>query len=79
MWTKLAAWWNQLPHGVQAVLVGFGGGALGVLEPVVEQWAAGATVCSVAATACIKGYLLSAVKAGVVAVMGLYIKSSFHK
>lgn len=79
MWQKLVAQWDGLPHGMQAVIVGFGGGALGVLEPVIEQWAGGAAVCSVALGLCVKTYLLSAVKAGCVAVMGLYIKSSLHK
>ena len=78
IWQKLAAWWNGVPHLWQAVMVAFGGGALGVLEPVVQNWASGVAVCSVAVGVCINGYLVSAVKAGVMAVIGLYIKSSFH-
>jgi len=77
--TKFLAWWNGLPHYVQAVIVAFGGGAVGVLEPVIEQWASGQPVCTVALGLCMKGYLVSAVKAGVLGVIGLYIKSSFHK
>ena len=79
MWTKLVAWWDGLPHGVQAVIVAFGGAALGVVEPVVEQWATGTAVCTVAVGACVKAYALSAAKAGILAVMGLYIKSSFYR
>lgn len=79
MGAKLAAWWNGLPHMVQAVIVAGGGAAIGVVEPVIEQWASGATVCTVALALCVKGYAISAVKAAVLAVTGLYIKSSFYK
>lgn len=79
MWTKLTAWWASLPHQVQAVLVGFGGGAGGVIEKVVEQWATGQVVCSGLVLPCLETYCISALKAGVIAVMGLYIKSSYHK
>jgi hypothetical protein len=79
MWTKFSAWWNSLPHAVQAVIVAGGGAALGVLEPVVEQWASGTAVCTVAVGTCVKGYIISAAKAAVLAVMGLYIKSSLYQ
>jgi hypothetical protein len=78
MWSKISAYWDSLPHGTQAVIVAFGGGFMGVVEPVVEHWATGQPVCAIAVGACIKGYLVSGVKAGVVAVMGLYLKSSYH-
>jgi hypothetical protein len=77
MWTKLTAWWAGLPHQVQAVIVLFGGGALGVLEPVVQNWASGQAVCTATVGLCVRGYLLAAAKAGVAAVIGLYIKSSY--
>ncbi len=79
MGAKLAAWWNGLPHAVQAVIEAAGAGFLGVAEPVIQQWASGATVCTVALGACIKGYAISAAKAAVAAVLGLYVKSSFYK
>jgi hypothetical protein len=79
MWKRIAAWWSGLPHGLQAALVGFGGGALGVLEPVIQNWSEGKAVCAVAAAVCVKGYLYSAIKAGVMAIFGLYIRSSYHK
>ena len=80
MWDKMAAWWNGLNHGVQAAIVAFGGGIVGVVEPVLQNWASGQAVCSVAVSACLKGYAISAVKAGVMAVLGLYVKSSlYHK
>lgn len=78
MWQTIKDGWNKLPHLVQAAIVGFGGAAIGVLEPVIQNWASGQVVCSVAIGVCIKGYLVSAVKAGILAVMGLYVKSSFH-
>ena len=79
MFDKIKAWWNALPHGVQAVVVLFGGGVIGVLEPVVEHWAQGQVVCTVAIGPCVVGYLVSAAKAGVLAVLGLYLPSSFHR
>ena len=79
MWQKLVAWWGGLPHTVQAVIVAFGGAAFGVLWNVVQQWASGQQVCAVALGPCVKAYVISAVKAGVIAVAGLYIRSSYHK
>lgn len=79
MWNKIVAWWNALPHYVQAVIVAFVGAVVGALEPVIGQWAYGQQVCTVALGACLKAYLVSAAKAGILAVLGLYIKSSFHK
>jgi len=79
MESKLAAFWNGLPHQAQAVFVALGGGIIGVLEPVIEHWASGQVVCTVATGLCIKGYAVSALKAGILAVMGLYVKSSLYQ
>jgi hypothetical protein len=79
MWTKLTAWWAGLPHQLQATLTLFGTGALGVLVPVVQQWASGQAVCTVAAGPCVEHYLLSAAKAGVLGVIMLYVPSSLGK
>ena len=80
MWTKLVAWWDGLPHGVQAVIVAFGGAVGGFLEPVVQNWASGQAVCTTPAWVCLRTYVISAIKVGVSAVIGLYIKSSlYHK
>jgi hypothetical protein len=76
MFTK---WWNELPHQAQAAIVALGGGMLGVLEPVVQHWASGQVVCSIAVGPCMKEYAVSALRAGVLAVIGLYIQSSYHK
>lgn len=80
MWAKLAAWWNSLPHGVQAVMVAFGGAGFGVLWSAAQQWAGGQPVCATGMTAsvCAKGLLVSAIRSGIVAVAGLYVKSSLY-
>lgn len=79
MWDKLVAWWDKQPHLFQAVIVAFAGGIWGVLEPVVQNWAGGQSVCTVAAGACLKIYGISALRSGVAAVVALYVKSSFYK
>jgi hypothetical protein len=79
MWAKLKAGWASLPHVAQAAIVLFLGTAAGVVEPVIEDWAKGQVVCTVAVGACITGYVLSAVKAGILAVIGLYIPSSLGR
>jgi len=73
-----AAWWNGLPHPVQAGIVAFGMGVLGFGEPILQNWVQGGAVCSAAFSVCAKGYLISALKAGIAGVMGLYIKSSLY-
>jgi len=79
MWTRIVALWNNLPHYVQAVIMAFGAGLFGVLWNVVKQWANGQQVCTVATWPCVESYLVSGVKAGIIAVIGLYTKSSYHK
>ena len=78
MTEKIAAWWNQLPHGVQAAIVAFGGGVLGFVEPILQDWASGTAVCQAPFWACVRGFAVSGLKAGIMAVMGLYIKSSLY-
>ena len=79
MWAKLVAWWDEVPHVVQAGLLLFVTTAGGVLIPVLYGWTQGQTVCTVAFWPCVVGYLKEAIKTGIGAVIGLYIKSSFHK
>ena len=78
MWQKIVNWWNGLPHWLQAIIFAFGGGLVGVLEPVIENWSKGQQVCTVALWPCVATYLLSGVKAGILAVIGLYTKSSLY-
>jgi hypothetical protein len=81
MIAKIAAWWNSLPHGVQAVLVGFGSAAGQVLGSKVWDWANNQPVCEagVAIGACVKFTAVAAIRTGIVAVGGLYLKSSLYK
>lgn len=74
----LAAWWNSLSHPAQAGIMAFAGAAFGVLWNAIDNWAHGQTICTVAAKACALGYLSAAIKSGVVAVAGLYTKSSLY-
>ena len=80
MWNKIVAWWDSLPHGVQAVIVTFFGAVAGFVVPIIQNWAAGQPVCGTNISACLKTDAISAIKVGVSAVIGLYIKSSlYHK
>ena len=79
IWKKIVAVWDSIPHYIQAPIVLFAGAAGGVLIPVIYNWANGQTVCTVTAWPCIEGYLKEALKTGIAAVFGLYIKSSIHK
>jgi hypothetical protein len=81
MIAKIAAWWASLPHGVQALIVGFGSAAGQVLGSKIWDWANNQPVCAagVAAMACVKFTAVAAIRTGIVAVGGLYLKSSLYK
>lgn len=68
---KIRTWWNSLPHPLQAGIMLFAGAATGVIRHSIEA----PDACMTAA--CIKGYLFSAVHAGVLAVIALYIPANF--
>lgn len=79
MWQKIVTWWDSLPHWLQAPIVLFGTTVAAVLVPVVYSWTQGQTVCTVAFWPCVAGYLKDALKLGIGAVIGLYIKSSLYR
>jgi len=78
MWSKLVAFWNGLPHLIQAAIAAFAGAAFSVLWTALKAWANGQAVCTVAFWPCVGGYLSQAVKGGIIAIGGLYTKSSFY-
>jgi hypothetical protein len=69
----IAAEWNSLPHPVQAVVMLFVGAGTGVLRRSLEQQPA----CF--SGTCLKGDIISAIHAGALAVVALYIPSSLGK
>lgn len=73
MLTKIRNAWNSLPHVAQAGIMLFVGASTGVIRHVLEN----PNACMTAS--CWKGYAASAVHAGVVAVVALYIPSNFGK
>jgi hypothetical protein len=68
----MATLWNRLPHLVQAVIVLFAGTAVGSIAQAIETPNACWTL------ACWHGYLITGGQAGVLAVAGLYLKSSLY-
>ena len=67
---KLRDTWNSLPHPVQAVIMLFLGAATGVIRHVFQNPNACMT------TSCWKGYLASALHAGFLAVLALYVPAN---
>lgn len=68
--TKLWAWWNSLPHPIQAAIMLFFGAATGVVKHTLSNPQA----CMTAS--CWKGYLASALHAGLLAVLALYVPAN---
>ena len=75
MWTSLKSWWASLPTWAQTTFVIAGTAAGMVLVPVISQWSSGQSVCM--SGACWKGYLISAARAAVAAVLAHWIPSNF--
>ena len=73
MLTKIQAYWNSLPHQLQATIMLFAGAALGVLQHSLSSPDACLT------GPCLKGYAIAAIQAGLAAVAALYIPSSLGK
>ncbi|HXM59365.1 MAG TPA: hypothetical protein VN950_00820 [Terriglobales bacterium] len=73
MLQKIRDGWNSLPHPVQAVIMLFGGAALGVLKHKLSP----ADACLTGE--CFKGYFIDAAHAGVAAVIALYIPANLPK
>lgn len=73
MFSKIQTWWNSLPHAVQAAILLFAGAATGVIRKVIE------TPDACMSLVCWKAYVASAVHAGVVAVIALYIPANVAK
>jgi hypothetical protein len=73
MWTKVSNFWNGMPHWLQALAVLFAGTAAKAVATAVSAPNACMTL------ACWRQYLSSGLDAGVAAVAGLYVKSSFYK
>jgi len=71
MWNKITIWWSKLPHPVQAAITAFGSGVVGVAKPLLEQWSSGQAFCTT--HACLMNDLNSAIHAGVIGVVALYI------
>ncbi|HEX3941373.1 MAG TPA: hypothetical protein VHX11_07825 [Acidobacteriaceae bacterium] len=69
MFLKLSQWWQRLPHPVRTLIVLFAGAASGVLKHALTQ----PNACMTGP--CLKAYAISAVHAGVLAVLALYIPS----
>ncbi len=73
MWTGLVNFWNSLNHIVQSIIVLF---VTTVLMTVAQELQAPAACWSLL---CLKGYVISGLQAGVLAVCALYAKSSLYK
>jgi hypothetical protein len=70
---KIQAYWNSLPHEVQAAIMLFAGAAVAILK----HNFADAHGCLT--SICLKGYLWAALHGGLAAVVALYIPSSLGK
>jgi len=70
IFVSIRSWWTSLPHPVQAVIMLFGGAFTGVIRHVLQNPNACMSVD------CWKGYLFSAVHAGVLAVIALYVPAN---
>jgi hypothetical protein len=70
---KIQAYWNSLPHYVQAPLMVAGGAAAGVLYHALMAPDACLTL------ACWKGYLHAAIATGVTAGLSLYVPANVGK
>jgi hypothetical protein len=73
MLQKVQAFWNSLPHPLQAVIMLFLGAATGVIRHILETPNACMTVI------CWHGYVVSAAHAGILAVIALYIPANLGK
>jgi hypothetical protein len=69
---KIMAFWNSLPHAAQAVIVFFFGNVLGCLAKYVTAPEACLSLY------CWREYMAQSLTAGIVAVFGLYTKSSLY-
>lgn len=67
MFDKLKAFWNSLPHPVQGAIVLFGGASLGVIGSAVGGEHSCLTL------SCWRQYFGDGFRAGVAAVVGLYL------
>jgi hypothetical protein len=71
--SKLIDFWKSLPHQVQAVIMFFGGSVLGTLA----KYALTPGACL--SFYCWREYIGQSFSTGLVAVLGLYTKSSFYE
>ena len=67
---KIRDTWNALPHPLQAIIMLFLGAATGVIRHVFQN----PNACTTAS--CWKGYLASALHAGFLAVIALYVPAN---
>lgn len=67
---KVQAYWNSLPHPVQAAIMLFGGAAVAV----VKHSFADAHGCLT--ETCLKGYVYAGLHGGIAAVVALYIPAN---
>jgi hypothetical protein len=70
---KIVGYWKSLPHPVQAAIMLFAGAASGVIKHAIAQPNACFT------SVCWHGYLASALHAGILAVVALYIPANLPK
>ena len=73
MLAKIRAYWNSLPHQVQAGIMLFGGAAFGLLQHKLS------TPDACLTGTCLKGYVIAAGHAGIAAVIALYIPANVGK
>lgn len=74
MIAKIQAYWNSLPHALQAMILLFAGAAWGVLK---HNLFDAPQACYTAV--CLRSYAVAALHAGILAVVALYIPSSLGK